>query len=86
MATISFKTLSQTLIELQRHQLITRKGYPQISPKVEYSLSERGRSLMPILDMMCQWGNHHRPFLTQFMLLLVDQYLHSNGLYWLTAT
>ena len=35
---------------------MVRKEYPQIPPKVEYSLSERGRSLIPVIDMMCNWG------------------------------
>lgn len=58
--TISFKTLSTTLKELEKDQLIIRKEYPQIPPKVEYSLSKRGKSLIPVLDMMCNWGNQHR--------------------------
>ncbi|MCI9035729.1 MAG: winged helix-turn-helix transcriptional regulator, partial [Lachnospiraceae bacterium] len=37
-----------------------RKEYPQIPPKVEYSLTERGKSLIPILDGMCEWGNKNR--------------------------
>ena len=37
-----------------------REAYPQIPPKVEYSLTERGRSLIPILDAMCDWGEQHR--------------------------
>ena len=57
---ISFKTLSCSLKELERDGLILRKEYPQIPPKVEYSLSERGRSLMPILDGMCEWGDKNR--------------------------
>ena len=57
---ISFKTLSSTLKELQKDQLVQRKEYPQIPPKVEYSLTERGKSLMPILDQMCAWGDSHR--------------------------
>lgn len=58
--TISFKTLSTTLKELERDGLVIRKEYPQIPPKVEYSLTERGRSLIPVLDMMCEWGTVHR--------------------------
>lgn len=58
--TISFKTLSRTLKELEQDQLIKRKEYPQIPPKVEYSLSDRGKSLIPILNMMCEWGHSHR--------------------------
>ena len=58
--TISYKTLSATLKELECDQLVHREEYPQIPPKVEYSLTERGRSLIPILDAMCDWGEEHR--------------------------
>ena len=58
---ISYKTLSATLKELEADQLVHREEYPQIPPKVEYSLSERGRSLIPILDAMCIWGEENRP-------------------------
>lgn len=57
---ISFKTLSATLKELEADQLVHREEYPQIPPKVEYSLTERGKSLIPILDNLCQWGDDHR--------------------------
>lgn len=57
---ISYKTLSSSLKELEADQLIHREEYPQIPPKVEYSLTERGRSLIPILDGMCEWGNKNR--------------------------
>lgn len=57
---ISYKTLSSTLKELEADRLIHREEYPQIPPKVEYSLTERGKSLMPILDGMCEWGDQNR--------------------------
>ncbi len=57
---ISYKTLSSTLKELEADQLVHRKEYPQIPPKVEYSLTERGKSLIPILDRMCEWGDKNR--------------------------
>ena len=57
---ISFKTLSSTLKELERDRLVHREEYPQIPPKVEYSLTGRGKSLIPILDAMCEWGDHNR--------------------------
>lgn len=57
---ISYKTLSSTLKELESDQLVNRKEYPQIPPKVEYSLTERGKSLIPILDALCEWGDTHR--------------------------
>ena len=58
--TISYKTLSATLKELEADGLVHREEYPQIPPKVEYSLTERGRSLIPILDSMCDLGDKHR--------------------------
>ena len=57
---ITYKTLSSTLKQLEADGLIIRKEYPQIPPKVEYSLSKRGGSLMPILDQMCEWGDKNR--------------------------
>ena len=57
---ISYKTLSSTLKELEADKLVHREEYPQIPPKVEYSLTERGTSLMPILDGMCEWGDRNR--------------------------
>lgn len=58
---ISYKTLSSTLKELVADGLVHREEYPQIPPKVEYSLTERGKSLIPILDQMCTWGEKNRP-------------------------
>ena len=57
---ISYKTLSSTLKELEKDDLVHREEYPQIPPKVEYSLTERGQSLIPILDNLCEWGDKHR--------------------------
>ena len=57
---ISYKTLSSNLKELEADQLVHRKEYPQIPPKVEYSLTERGKSLIPILDGMSEWGHKNR--------------------------
>ncbi len=57
---ITYKTLSSSLRELEIDGLINRKEYPQIPPKVEYSLTERGKSLIPILDGMCEWGSKNR--------------------------
>ena len=57
---ISYKTLSSTLKELEADKLVHREEYPQIPPKVEYSLTERGKSLIPILETMCDWGEENR--------------------------
>ena len=57
---ITDKTLSSNLKELESDHLILRKEYPQIPPKVEYTLSERGKSLMKVLDQLCLWGERNR--------------------------
>ena len=56
---ITYKTLSTTLKEMQSDGLVHREEYPQIPPKVEYSLTEKGNSLWPIIQEMCQWGEHN---------------------------
>lgn len=58
---ISFKMLSSTLKELEADNLVIRTEYPQIPPKVEYSLSNKGKSLIPILNSMCEWGSKNKP-------------------------
>ena len=54
------KEANAILKELEKDSLIIRKEYPQIPPKVEYSLSDRGKSLMEILDRLCVWGEIHK--------------------------
>ena len=57
---IADKTLSASLKELEADGLIVRTVYPQIPPKVEYSLTERGHSLVAVLDRLCDWGMENR--------------------------
>lgn len=57
---ISYKTLSSTLKDLEADKLVNRKEYPQIPPKVEYSLTERGKTLIPILETLCEWGTKNK--------------------------
>ena len=54
--TATAKMLTQQLRELETQQLIHREVYPIVPPKVEYSLTELGRSLLPILVSMRDWG------------------------------
>lgn len=56
---ISQKMLTQQLRELEEDNIIDRKVYQQVPPKVEYSLSEYGASLSTILDSLCSWGEQH---------------------------
>ena len=60
MKSITDKTLSSNLKELESDGLILRKEFPQLPPKVEYSLTERGKSLMKVLDQLCVWGEKNR--------------------------
>lgn len=53
------KMLTQQLRELEAHKLIHREVFPVVPPKVEYSLTETGRSLMPILTAMRDWGTEY---------------------------
>ena len=57
---VSDKTLSSNLKELEADGLVRRTEYPQIPPKVEYSLTPRGQSLMKVLDQLCTWGEQNR--------------------------
>jgi len=57
---ITQKMLTQQLRELENDGLITRKIYPQIPPKVEYSMTAYGKTLEPVLQSMCNWGEKHR--------------------------
>ncbi len=56
---VTQKMLTQQLRELEADNLVNRKVYPQVPPKVEYSLTHLGESLMPILSMMCKWGDDY---------------------------
>lgn len=56
---INHKMLSQQLKELQRDGLIDRIEYPQVPPKVEYQITEKGEGLMGILHLMHDWGTVH---------------------------
>lgn len=53
------KMLAQQLRELEKDGLINRKVYPVVPPKTEYSLTALGKTLVPILDALCDWGNEY---------------------------
>lgn len=50
------KMLTQQLRELEADGLVHREVYPQVPPKVEYSLTSKGTTIIPMLNLMCEWG------------------------------
>lgn len=54
------KMLTQHLRELEKDGMLLRKIFPVIPPKVEYSLTRLGESVMPVMNAMCDWGLAHR--------------------------
>ena len=57
---ISQKVLTDSLRSMENDGLITRTVYPEVPPRVEYALSDLGKSLKPILDSMVEWGNAYK--------------------------
>ena len=59
MTDCSQKMLSQTLKNLEQSHIVHREVYPEVPPRVEYSLTETGKSLMPVLTALISWGKEH---------------------------
>lgn len=57
---ITQKMLTQQLRELESDGLVSRKVYPQVPPRVEYSITSHGKTLLPVLDTMHKWGENHK--------------------------
>lgn len=56
---VTQRMLTRQLRELEADQIITRKVYPEVPPKVEYALSEFGKTLAPVLKVVQQWGTKY---------------------------
>ncbi|MBI4137320.1 helix-turn-helix transcriptional regulator [Candidatus Roizmanbacteria bacterium] len=68
---VTQKMLAQSLRELEKDKLITRKVYPVVPPKVEYSITRRGVSLGKVLQELDNWGRNIRGLLKEQLLTLV---------------
>ena len=64
--TVSQKVLTAQLRDMEQNGLLTRTVYAEVPPRVEYSLTELGRSLKPILDAMWNWGEEYKSSITKF--------------------
>lgn len=53
---VSQKVLTQQLREMERHGVVHRRVYPEVPPKVEYSLTPLGETLKPVIEELCKWG------------------------------
>jgi len=61
------RVLNVQLSELEQHGLISKTIFPELPPKVEYQLTGLGQSLLPVIEVMEQWGNAHRTELEQVL-------------------
>jgi DNA-binding HxlR family transcriptional regulator len=64
----SRRVLNVQLKELEIHELVTRKIYPVMPPKVEYELTPFGKSLIPVIDVIGLWGDEHQERLRKVIL------------------
>lgn len=62
---ITQKMLTSQLRELEQHHIVHREVYAQVPPKVEYSLTTYGKSMIPVLKEMQKWGDSHQKFLSE---------------------
>jgi len=69
------RVLNIQLKELEDHELVVRKIYPVVPPKVEYSLTEFGESLIPVISSLGNWGDTHQERLRS---LIVKRFTHVN--------
>jgi DNA-binding HxlR family transcriptional regulator len=69
----SRRVLNMQLKELEEHELITKKVYPVVPPKVEYNLTEFGKTLIPVISVLGQWGDEHQERLRYLILKRLGQ-------------
>jgi DNA-binding HxlR family transcriptional regulator len=57
---VTHKMLTNQLRELEQDEILKRKVYPEVPPKVEYTLTLLGESVIPVIDMLREWGDEYR--------------------------
>lgn len=63
---ISQKVLTQNLRELENNGLVKRQVYAEVPPKVEYSLTNIGKTLIPVMDMLAKWGEEYKNLINAY--------------------
>ncbi|WP_418833414.1 winged helix-turn-helix transcriptional regulator [Phocaeicola sp.] len=61
------RVINQQLKELERHGMIRKKIYPEMPPRVEYFITDKGLTLIPIIRMLEEWGNNFRPRMQEIL-------------------
>jgi DNA-binding HxlR family transcriptional regulator len=56
---INPRTLSQRLDDLEQHEIITKQSFAEVPPRIEYTLTAKGKDLVPVLQQMAAWGNKY---------------------------
>lgn len=56
---INPRTLSQRLDDLERHAIISKRSFSEVPPRIEYTLTEKGQDLVPVLRQMAAWGDKY---------------------------
>lgn len=56
---INPRTLSRRLDDLEQHGIITKTSFAEVPPRVEYTLTDKGKDLVPVLRQMAEWGNKY---------------------------
>jgi DNA-binding HxlR family transcriptional regulator len=56
---INPRTLSQRLDDLEHHHIVTKRSYAEVPPRIEYTLTDKGADLVPVLEAMASWGNKY---------------------------
>ncbi|WP_449401609.1 winged helix-turn-helix transcriptional regulator [Chryseobacterium wanjuense] len=69
----SRRVLNMQLKELEDHELVTKEIYPVVPPKVEYSLTEFGKTLIPVISALGQWGDEHEEKLKKVILSRLEK-------------
>jgi DNA-binding HxlR family transcriptional regulator len=73
---ITHKILTKQLRDLEDDGLVQRKVYPEVPVKVEYSITDNGKDIIPVLDMMCDWANKNNCFGYEIKYNLCEQILN----------